>query len=491
MPVYDTPLTFQPPPGVDLTGIMRDASGTAINVQNLRDQQALNARRQALGQNLADVYAQSGGDITKMNLGGVAGIDPDTAARFETLKNAEIARRATAAQQAQEAEAAGDVERQKNWLTASKQAEEMRKDAMKVAQNAEWRKKVEAGDYKGAAVLDPDGTEKFFKLSATNDKARIDRYRAAVNYMKGVPAEKWDATVDRFNSMGYFDNEDAQMWRGQYGNWEKVAATSMDNLKLHEEQTAAEYTAIMEGMKPVEEPADIKVMRGIYGAGWDKMTPEEKSAAMGLYKKSGASSTSVTVDTGVAEKKLGERLAEKTAEKVFDNMDRAETAASTIGTIAETRQTIGKSYMGAGSNIKLGAVKVLRSLGIDVAEEDVSNTEQSRAKLGSMVAANLRSTFPGQLTEGEREYLQDIMGNISTDPAAINAILDFYEKKARETVKKHNRLAETVRDKLPFDPVITIEEAPKSTAGSAKGKVIMQNGKPYFMGPNGLVELKK
>lgn len=146
---------------------------------------------------------------------------------------------------------------------------------------------------------------------------------------------------------------------------------------------------------------------------------------------------------------------------VTENKPLADASANVLKSINEARKLQAKGVkQGFGASYFNTAANVVNNLfGLNIQGEKLANSQALEGILGTMAAANLKPTFGGgQITEGEREFVLRNMGNINTDPEALNNLLDFYEAKARSAIREHNRMAAGVEKYLPFS--MQVEEPP-------------------------------
>lgn len=139
----------------------------------------------------------------------------------------------------------------------------------------------------------------------------------------------------------------------------------------------------------------------------------------------------------------------QTVKAVGDSFESAKAANDALPLFNQSRKAIaGGVYAGAGAETKLAIAKGLQSLGISGIDPDkVTNTEYLTTTLGAQLVGNLRSSFGGNPTEGERDALKKIIGSIGTDPGALNKIIDWQEGVARRTVSSHNTLLQSAQER--------------------------------------------
>ena len=139
----------------------------------------------------------------------------------------------------------------------------------------------------------------------------------------------------------------------------------------------------------------------------------------------------------------------QTVKAVGDSFESAKAANDALPLFNQSRKAIaGGVYAGAGAETKLAIAKGLQSLGISGIDPDkVTNTEYLTTTLGAQLVGNLKSSFGGSPTEGERNELKKIIGSIGTDPAALNKVIDWQEGVARRTISGHNTLLQSAQER--------------------------------------------
>lgn len=139
----------------------------------------------------------------------------------------------------------------------------------------------------------------------------------------------------------------------------------------------------------------------------------------------------------------------QTVKTVGDSFESAKAANESLPLFNQSRKAIaGGVYAGAGAEIKLMIARGLQAVGASgIDPEKVTNTEYLMTTLGSQLVGNLKSSFGGSPTEGERNELKKIIGSIGTDPAALNKIINWQEGVARRTISGHNTLLQSAQER--------------------------------------------
>lgn len=150
----------------------------------------------------------------------------------------------------------------------------------------------------------------------------------------------------------------------------------------------------------------------------------------------GAARTNVMVDT--APKAFWGDFGKQASDQLFKERESAQGASGTLQGIAEIRKAVeGGAYQGAGADYKLGAAKAMGALGMQIAPEQVANSEQFNAVANQFVLNSIK-TLGANPSNADREFIEKTVPRLSTDPAALPLLLNFMEGKARTTVEGFN-----------------------------------------------------
>ncbi len=158
------------------------------------------------------------------------------------------------------------------------------------------------------------------------------------------------------------------------------------------------------------------------------------------YKKdvaqAGASRTNVNVDT--APKAFWNDFGKQASDQLYKDRESAVAANATLQGIGEIRNAVQSgAFQGAGADLKLGAAKALGSLGLQIAPEQVKNSEQFNAVANQFVLNSIKG-LGANPSNADREFIEKTVPRLSTDPGALPLLLNFMEGKARTQVEGYN-----------------------------------------------------
>ena len=133
----------------------------------------------------------------------------------------------------------------------------------------------------------------------------------------------------------------------------------------------------------------------------------------------------------------------KTARVDIDNLRQA----------ADLAKTSGRKYMGTGGSAFLEGAKFLKNrLGVDVDTSAIVNAETARTALFQNVLNNLRK-LDAQPSQEQQRIMQEALGNLNTDPDALESVVRVYEDVIRGRVDLHNKsVDESIQSgiKMPY-----------------------------------------
>lgn len=103
-------------------------------------------------------------------------------------------------------------------------------------------------------------------------------------------------------------------------------------------------------------------------------------------------------------------------------------------------------FSGQWAKEKLALAKVGKAIGLDLAPEQIANTEAFSALVGKKVAQTVRAFGSGtSITNQDREYAEKMeAGNIKLDETSIRRILTITDKINRGIIDKHNQAVDSL-----------------------------------------------
>ena len=145
-------------------------------------------------------------------------------------------------------------------------------------------------------------------------------------------------------------------------------------------------------------------------------------------------------------------------------------APNLLASIDEARKLIpgAKGFMGAGGEPLLKAASFLNNrLGLSIDTKGVTDATVLRTRLFDGILANLKK-LDSQPSQEQQRIMQESLGNLGTDPQALERILDATEAALRTRVDLYNadvKDAESRGVKFPFNPVVNLPPPAKKGAG--------------------------
>lgn len=182
----------------------------------------------------------------------------------------------------------------------------------------------------------------------------------------------------------------------------------------------------------------------------------------------GAARTNVVVDA--APKAFWSDFGKQASDQLFKEREQAQGAATTLHSIDEIRKVVaGGAFQGTGADLKLNAAKALGSIGLQIAPEQVANSEQFNAITNQFVLGSIK-TLGANPSDADREFLKKTVPSLSTDPNALPKLLDFLGRKARTQVEGYNTKIRGVQRQpgaefMPFS--LEVPSTPKEQSPSA------------------------
>jgi hypothetical protein len=155
-------------------------------------------------------------------------------------------------------------------------------------------------------------------------------------------------------------------------------------------------------------------------------------------------------------------------------------APDTIANIEAAKQLIptASTFMGKGGEPLLAAASFLNNrLGFSISTKGVTDATVLRTRLFEGILDNLKK-LDSQPSQEQQRVLSEALGNLGTDPAALEQILDRISETVRARVERYNTdvtEAEGRGVKFPFIPQLKL---PPRKAKLADGAAQIPTGKP-------------
>jgi len=151
------------------------------------------------------------------------------------------------------------------------------------------------------------------------------------------------------------------------------------------------------------------------------------------------------------------------------------------------------TFMGKGGEPLLAAASFLNNrLGFGISTQGVTDATVLRTRLFEGILDNLKK-LDSQPSQEQQRVLSEALGNLGTDPAALEQILNRIGETVRSRVDRFNTDvtdAETRGVKFPFTPQIKLP-APKFAPGAAAAQIPGQGPAPAPAIPPAAIDLLK
>jgi hypothetical protein len=141
-----------------------------------------------------------------------------------------------------------------------------------------------------------------------------------------------------------------------------------------------------------------------------------------------------------------EQLGEKRANSLIDQFEDAKAASLKSDVIDTQWNTISQGagiLTGTGAEIKLGAWKLLKAVGLISGEGEqlISNTETFIANAGNLVAEVITAFGAGTgLSDADREFAKGIVGGtITLDGESLKRLIKLQARATRKKIQEHNK----------------------------------------------------
>ena len=171
--------------------------------------------------------------------------------------------------------------------------------------------------------------------------------------------------------------------------------------------------------------------------------------------------TRVNVDSGP--KAFDSNLGKFAVDTFAKQRESAQAAAGVLQSVGEIRKAVqGGAYQGAGAELKLGAAKALGALGMSYDANTVANTELFNAQAKLFVLSTIKTLGPNP-SNADREFIEQTIPRLQTDPTALPKLLAFMERKAESEVTRYNSNAKKVQSRAGYLPFSLEVQTPEST----------------------------
>ena len=237
-------------------------------------------------------------------------------------------------------------------------------------------------------------------------------------------------------------------------------------------------------VKPNYGPAADILARAEFGKLFDELTQAEAKVIdtelekRGIKKASaGAAQTNVNSYTPASVEAQKQFIQDVAKERSV-----LRTAPDTIKNIEAAKKLIpsASTFMGKGGEPLLAAASFLNNrLGFGISTQGVTDATVLRTRLFEGILDNLKK-LDSQPSQEQQRVLSEALGNLGTDPAALEQILNRIAETVTDRVDRYNTdvtESEARGIKFPFKPQITLPQRPRAP-GSAVNQIPTQSSVP-------------
>jgi hypothetical protein len=231
-------------------------------------------------------------------------------------------------------------------------------------------------------------------------------------------------------------------------------------------------------------PEADRASKAEFGKPFDELTQAEAKAidtlleSRGVKKASaGAAQTNVNAFTPASVEAQKQFIQDVAKERSV-----LRTAPDTIKNIEAAKKLIptASTFMGKGGEPLLAAASFLNNrLGFGISTQGVTDATVLRTRLFEGILDNLKK-LDSQPSQEQQRVLSEALGNLGTDPAALEQILNRIAETVTDRVDRFNidvTESESRGVKFPFKPQITLPQRPR-VAGSAASQIPTQSSVP-------------
>jgi hypothetical protein len=224
-------------------------------------------------------------------------------------------------------------------------------------------------------------------------------------------------------------------------------------------------------------PEADRASKAEFGKPFDELTQAEAKAidtlleSRGVKKASaGAAQTNVNAFTPASVEAQKQFIQDVAKERSV-----LRTAPDTIKNIEAAKKLIptASTFMGKGGEPLLAAASFLNNrLGFGISTQGVTDATVLRTRLFEGILDNLKK-LDSQPSQEQQRVLSEALGNLGTDPAALEQILNRIGETVTDRVDRYNTdvtESEARGIKFPFKPQITLPQRPRAP-GSAVSQI--------------------
>lgn len=210
--------------------------------------------------------------------------------------------------------------------------------------------------------------------------------------------------------------------------------------------------------------------------------PADVEAQKGRIAERGAARQITQINTQLPASEEAQKEYMKSSRQTFDALKQAKTVLTNIDA-AKKLAPQAKGFMGAGGPTMLQAASFLNNrIGTSIDTEGVKSAEELNSRLFLGIMDNLKK-LDAQPSQQQQAALQQALGSIGTDPAALPRVLDVFGETIRQKVDLYNeevRGAEKRGVKFPYDPVIKLPAPETPAANQIPGQRAAPAAQPMY-----------
>jgi hypothetical protein len=190
-----------------------------------------------------------------------------------------------------------------------------------------------------------------------------------------------------------------------------------------------------------------------------RYTGPNKYEKVATGKKGPSTVVDLKVDTRIP---FSEQVQKEQAKALQDNYNKLADAPAAIENFQRARETIPKAgaFVGPFADTKAKVISFVNtSFGTSIRPEEIANSGELQTRLFQQVMDNLKK-LDAQPSQLQQQIMMDAFGRITTDPGAMDRILQVAEDMIRSKVSRHNKDYENAAKEGKFAYPMNIDLPP-------------------------------
>lgn len=188
----------------------------------------------------------------------------------------------------------------------------------------------------------------------------------------------------------------------------------------------------------------------------------------------------INVNTQIPASEEAQKEFMKSSRATYDQLKQASTVLDNIEK-AKALVPTAKGFMGTGGETMLETAKFMNNrLGTSIDTAGIKSAEELNSRLFMGIMDNLKK-MDAQPSQQQQAAMKQALGNLGTDPSAMNSVLDVFGDIVRGKVDIHNQEvtgAEQRGVKFPYNPVIKLPEKTAASVAVPSAAVDMLKSNP-------------